>query len=53
MRKEDIGLLNQLLIDMHKLADELEKSLTNKDFESVLGIKRQITILQKRIRGIV
>ncbi|MBS3084017.1 hypothetical protein J4423_04395 [Candidatus Pacearchaeota archaeon] len=49
MRKEDVFLLNQLLTEMRKLANNLEDALNNRDFESVLRIKKQILSLQFKV----
>ncbi len=53
MRKEDVSLVNQILIEMRKLADSLNDCLNKQDFEGVLKIKRQIGALQKRMEGLL
>ena len=49
MKKESVVLLNQLLINMQKIADELDKSFNKQDFEGVLKAKKELLALQKKV----
>lgn len=53
MREEDVLLINQLLTEMRKLANNLEDALKGQDFETVLKLKRQIEVLQQRVGEIL
>ena len=49
MKNSNVGLLNELLLNMRRLADNLEESFKKEDFDSVLKIKREIMELQKKV----
>jgi len=53
MRKEDVLRLNQLLTEMRRLSDELEKYFNKQDFEGVLKTKKQLFDLQFKVGEIL
>ena len=53
MKMESVVLLNQLLVNMRKIADDLEKLFNKQDFEGVLKAKRELLILQKKVGEIL
>ncbi len=53
MKKEDLGILAQLLAAMSDAVDKLEKAEKNKDPEKVSKAKREIARLQDQIKKIL
>ena len=49
MRKEDVSLVNRILVEMRRLSNELDEFFKKEDFEGVLKTKKRLFELQVRV----